>query len=164
VPRHLERHARSRSDWDTQPARSAERAAAAAEPAGKAPGRKDRWARCKGARGAAHVLAITPRDLPGSHHPARDGCRWYPFYEHKTLSFRAGWSCRHHEACVNCGKESRYSVSTGECPVFPGTTEQQSEAEAEAWQMSEHHADRWRRRKPVITGPQGYRRQKAGKA
>ncbi|MGH3121085.1 MAG: hypothetical protein ACRDND_08635 [Streptosporangiaceae bacterium] len=159
MPRRFERHARSKWDWGTPPARSAERAAAAAGPAGRAPGRKDRWARCKQNQGGPHVLKIMPLGIP-SHHPARAGCCWFPAYDRESRSYVLSWSCRHHEACEACGKEARCSIRDDECPDYPGTSGQRAAAEREAAEWAERRA-RWKPRKPVPDGPQGYRRGRA---
>lgn len=161
MPAPFVRHARSKSDWGTQPQRSAERREAASEPAKRPPGRKDRWARCKGNHGGPHEMAITPHPGRYTGHPAR--CCWRPAWNHREGIHAAAWSCRHHEACIHCGKEARSFVSRDECPDYPGTGGQRAAAEAQGAEWDEHRAALDTRR-PVITGPQGYRRRSKERA
>ena len=160
MPRRLERHASSKTDWGTGPSRSAQVAAAAAadpEPPKRAPGRKDtrRW--CQGKVGVEHTPEVA---LKGG---LRRTCGWRPRWRLDARRFRADWECWHEERCANCGKVSRYlgSLGAADCPDFPGDDQQRQAAVAEAIQWNERRAER-PPRKPVITGPQGYRRQRPG--
>lgn len=157
MPKRFERHRRSGEYWDSQPPRSAERAGAAAEPAVKVPGRKDRWARCKANGGGPHVLAITVTEGP---HPHGGGCRWIPDYSPRDRVFRARWRCIHHEACIHCGKESRYRIGRDECPGYPGSPGQRDEAELDAERATRHRDAWYARRKAAPAGQQGYRRKR----
>jgi hypothetical protein len=156
----FERHARSRTDWDTQPSRSAERQAAAGEPERQAPGRKDRRAHCKENAGGPHVPAVV--FMAAVFRPDR-GCEWMPSWSRKERGYDgAGWYCRHEEHCSRCGKVLRVTVTDNECPAYPGNPVQRADAEADALRAQERQ-DAWRQRKrKIITGPQGYRRKRAG--
>lgn len=113
MSKHSGRHARSKSDWDTQPPRSAERREAAAEPERTAPGRKDRRGCCKKNGGGPHVPVIV---LAG----ARRDCEWAPRWSRGNRAFDGvGWSCRHEERCSCCGRVLRMVVVPSECPAFP---------------------------------------------
>ena len=163
-----ERHARSKTDADggSLPSRSAERSAAVAEeerdPARRAPGRKDTRARCRGKPGAEHVPVLV---LHGSW-PGDRECRWRVTWSFTDRAARVMWGCSHREECRNCGKvlRTRPGIADAECPAYPGTREQRAEAEAALADAEERRRtweDRPRRRKPPVTGPQGYRRRRA---
>jgi hypothetical protein len=89
-----------------------------------------------------------------------------PDWSTETHGYVLGWACHHREVCSvpGCGKVFRepWELGDDECPAYPGTPEQRAVAEA---QMAEYEDRRARlpwRRKPVITGPQGYRRGRSG--
>ena len=151
------RHARSKSDaWGGQPSRFAEvtaevAAQVAADPSDRRPpGRKNTRRYCKGKTGVEHE----PDLVPIGH------CRWVTGWR---MDGTASWECAHREICGRCGKVLRepWQLTRAECPVYPGGSEQRAAAEAEAV-AAEERCTAWRaRRVPVITGPQGYRRQRA---
>ena len=160
-----ERHARSKSEWGTEPSRSAERAAVVAEeerePARRAPARKDTRNWCKGKEGVPHVPGLVLRRI----FPRDHDCEWRPKWTSSACP--VVWACKHREACMRCGKVLRepWEIPARECPAYPGTEEQHAAAEAEAaeWlERREASLARWRHRKPPVTGPQGYRRRRAG--
>jgi hypothetical protein len=168
MAKRFERHAKTAWEWGAEPSRSAERTAAAAEnvagPAKRAPGRKDRWARCKANNGGPHEPAIV---LAAVAFPGHGGlkraaeCYWTPAWSRRRRCYEGvGWICRHEEHCRHCGKVFRASVRPGECPAYPGDPAQRAAAEADVGRYNERQAA-WRSRKPPITGPQGYRRQRA---
>jgi hypothetical protein len=154
MSKHDGRHARSRENWDSQPSRSAERREAAAEPERTAPGRKDRRACCKRNSWGPHVPAIV------AAHAYRP-CAWGPHWSIKDRAFDSvTWRCWHEERCVHCGKVLRVAIRREECPVYPGDPAQRVVAEADAVRAQERQ-DAWRHRKrKVIIGPQGFRRQR----
>ena len=164
MPRRFERHARSKSDWGSPPGRSAERSSAAAEPAKRAPARKDtrRW--CKGKPGREHV----PRIVRLRTGYVSRSCEWVPRYDWRAIragddNFPVRWACGHFESCANCGKILRDlgGIPVAECESYPGSDAQRAAAEREAAEFLERRAGRRRNRKPPVTGPQGYRRRKA---
>jgi hypothetical protein len=162
-----ERHARSKWEWGSPSSRSAELTEVVTDQVAdfdktpQAPGRKDRRARCKAAHGGPHALAVI---YVAAHHFGQDGCRWGPGWNRRTRAWDgSSWRCGHEEHCSACGKVFRTSVDLEECPDYPGDPAQRADAEAEAVRVQERQAPwRWRR-KPPVTGPQGYRRPRAAK-
>ena len=162
MAKRFERHARAKSDWDSEPGRSAALAAVVTgqdpDPARRAPARKNTRDWCKGKTGVAHVPGLAehvtgPRERP---------CEWRSRWSGDGIE----WNCHHREPCSRCGKVLRepWQIPDEECPSYPGTPEQRAEAEADAVRAAEHRkafGERWGRRKPAVTGPQGYRRPKA---
>lgn len=156
------RHARGGDGWTAQPSRSAELAGAVeaetADPSRRAPGRKDR-SRCKKSAGGPHVPVIV-RDRYGVH--GRE-CRWEPEWG-RGLDGGPLWLCLHHEECSNCGKVLRLRLGVAECPDWHEITgAERAQVEAAIAAAAERRA-KWARRtgKPVIAGPQGYRRRRDG--
>jgi hypothetical protein len=157
--------------FDTR-SRSAAKANAVTEPVKRAPARKDtrRW--CRGKEGREHRLVLVLR---------HDGfcdrrCEWVSWYDYRLLfrgeddeGARVGWACSHQEVCESCGKIIRdlFQIPAAECPAYPGTVEQRRAAEREAaaypaqWRAWAARHGRWR---PVITGPQHYRRKREDEA
>jgi hypothetical protein len=158
------RHARAKGIWGTQPARSDEVRTAAAvdpQPARRAPGRKDTRHFCRGKAGREHVpeIVMTPQPfytgVPGGE------CGWTTHWSVRQRAYDGvRWSCRHEERCASCGKVLRCTgqLTRAECPSYPGAPEQKAEAEAEAAARQERYSEWYRR--PVIDGPQGYRRKR----
>ena len=154
------RHARSKTDrWDSLPARSAEVQAAAAvdpDPAKRAPSRKDTRHLCKGKPGREHVPVIV---IAQSTY-VRGDCEWgsrFPWHDEPVT-----WLCHHSEVCAVCQKILRepWDLAPAECPGYPGSQAQHAEAEAEARASAARVAEYQARRRPVITGRQGYRRRR----
>lgn len=163
MPGQFERHARSKWEWGTPGARSQEVQAAAGddpEPVKRPAGRKDTRHWCKGKPGVEHVPQLTLH----SPFPWKRGgpcCRWVASWSSRDGEYAACWSCDHRETCSRCGKVLRDPIPAGECPAYPGTPQQRAVTEAEARAIKERVAQRRRwSRKPVITGPQGYRRKR----
>jgi hypothetical protein len=125
------------------------------DPAKRGPGRKDTRNWCRGKTGVAHVPAIVFRSPMWNDQAV---CKWCPLY---SRGLDVTWCCYHREECDRCGKILRdgetFDLGDGECPDYPGQPEQRAEAEKEAIAAAERLAA-WRRWKPPITGPQGYRR------
>lgn len=167
MSKQFERHAKSKWEWGTPPSRSAERSQAAAEdvrdPAKKAPARKDTRAWCRGKVGIEHIpVIVVDHSVP--HFDRTDlRCKWRAYWDWKTEGAVVYWRCEHCEECINCGKVLRATVASRECPAYPGSAEQRAEAEAEIpgiERRHQEHVGRWARRRPTITGPQGYRRRR----
>ena len=164
MPRRFERHKRTKWEWGLPGARSGEvREAARAdpEPAKRAPARKDTKHWCHGKEGAEHVPhLVLAEDTPQAREHA---CRWTVRWDWQvTHAWAVGWKCGHREACAGCGRVLRElgDLKARECPVYPGSETQHAEAEAELVEMQQMKPRvRWRR-KPVITGKQGYRRRR----
>jgi hypothetical protein len=171
MPDPFERHSRPGywDYWGPVPSRSQQRAAAAAEqlhpevvPQGKRPpGRKDPDL-CKGAHWKGpHRPGIRLRanGWLGGRQECGWGTSWRGGEEHHAFF------CRHEEVCTACGKTLRGSnIPASECPLFHAITpEEHARIEAEIKRREELGTKRRARRKPPITGPQGYRRRKAGR-
>lgn len=151
-----ERHARSRWQWGTQPARSTELAAAVTEPDNQPPGRKDTRAWCKGKPGRPHQRIIAEEG-------GQWACRWIVNWDPAARRHDgAVWTCHHREECKACGKILRngWDLTSDECEHHPGDPAQLAEAVAEAERRNSFPR---RLRQRIINGPQGYRRPKAGK-
>ena len=159
MPGQRGRHARSRWEWGTPGSRSDElRRAVDDDPAGKSPGRKDP-SRCKGNHGGPHVPVIalhheTPED------ELRSRCRWSPVWSREEKTCVAGWHCEHENRCAKCGLILERFAGRDRCPVYPGADQQKAVAEREASEQNERRRMMAPRRKPVINGPQGYRRKR----
>jgi hypothetical protein len=170
MSRQSARHARSKWEWDTPPSRSAERSQAAAEdvrePAKKAPGRKDTRAWCRGKVGVEHVPVIAvDHTIPALKGGPR--CEWKASWDWKAQAYATWWYCPHHEVCGKCGKvlRERRDILSRECPDYPGDPDQRAAVEASIPELEKRRRERgvrWPYRKPVITGPQGFRRRRAG--
>jgi hypothetical protein len=166
MPDPFDRHSRAgrRDCAESQPSRSRQRTGAAAEhlhpeivPQGKRPPAKKDPDLCK----AAH--------WKGPHKPGplqkrqpfwrRDTpCRWGTSWSGEEPR----WECWHEETCSGCGKVLRTGISGRECPEWhPMTDAERAAVDAKIERHREFLAGRAGHR-PVITGPQGYRRPKAG--
>jgi hypothetical protein len=164
MPRRFERHKRDGWSWGALPPRSAEVREAAStdpEPAKRAPARKDP-ARCKANRSRPHMhRLVLPSNPLGK---TANTCRWEPAWNRDARGYAVRWSCEHKEICtvLGCGKvfRGRWTLRDGECPAYPGSEEQRQAAEAEMAKMNEGFARRRLLRKPVILGPQGFRRKR----
>lgn len=174
MPSPFERHSRP-DEWSGQPSRSQLRRAAAEDDAGtngsidstgvvgkRAPGKKDK-SLCK----AAH--------WKGPHQPEivlanetwedqfRSCCRWGPIWSGEDHAAVVRWRCAHEVHCAGCGRIMEYRIPKEKCPTYPGTEEQRAVAQQQAFEWNEERrSSKWRpRRKPIITGPQGYRKKKS---
>jgi hypothetical protein len=134
------------------------------EPAKKAPARKNTRSWCKGKVGVEHipVLVLDHTDPQFGKAPP---CRWAVGWSSTARKDVVYWRCPHHEVCGRCGKvlRDRWSVSITECPDYPGDPQQHAAADADLAECEKRRAtwEQHRRRKPDITGPQGYRRKRA---
>jgi hypothetical protein len=165
MPHPFDRHSRRKDDWGTPGSRSAERAAAAAaeetDPAKRTPARKDPE-RCKGNQGGPHAPEVSLRhESPEDEFRSR--CRWGTVWSREDRDMVVAWHCEHERRCTGCGLVSGRHVRDEECPVFPGTPEQRAVVQQQLFERKEQlrTSPRWSRRKPVITGPQGYRKKRA---
>lgn len=164
MPGRFERHRRTKWEWGTPGARSGEtRAAAAADPdpAKRPPGRKDRRAWCKGKHGIEHAGAII-LDARQAGWRSKNGCQWTPSWGIRLQEYGTHWLCEHREVCTRCGRILRESsqLAVEECPAYPGSGEQRAAAEVETAAREARRAASLSWRKPPVTGPQGYRRQR----
>ena len=153
---------RLRDSWGPVRGRGAEVSAAVAsdpEPPKRPPGRKNTRDWCRGKESRAHVPVIVFRPPVFRRHPPRT-CEW----GHGLIREEIGWQCHHEEHCRSCGKILRSRLAVDECPGYPGSAEQKAAAQAQLEAVLAGVAA-WRaRRRPVITGPQGYRRKRQEKA
>lgn len=157
MPDPYERHGRG-TGWDVwgpTPSRHQQRAAAAADDAVKPPPAKKDKDLCKAAHWKGpHQPQLRVREYSWRKTPR---CRWGIFWRQPEPS----WECSHEEVCAGCGKVLRISISKTECPDFHPITEAERDAlerEIERWR--ERVASRRYQRRPVIDGPQGYRKPK----
>jgi len=173
MPSEHDRHSRPNGCCEgiySQPSRSQQRGAVIAEqqhpevvPQGKRPPGKKDPDLCK----AAH--------WKGPHQPAlrmkeygwrsKSACEWTIWWRNPGV---ISWCCGHEEYCAGCGKILRTRIEDGECPGYhPITaaevaaieakrTEDEARLAAAAASRAPHQ------RRPVIDGPQGYRRKRAG--
>ena len=142
--------------WDPVRGRAAVKAAVIAESPKRAPGRKDTRAWCKGKAGREHQPEIV--FCAPVFRRATVTCEWAP----RWFDGPVEWHCYHEEHCRSCGKVLRSSVGNSQCPVYPGSSAQREAAEAESAAAWERWKD-WRAtRRPVVTGPQHYRRRRDG--
>lgn len=87
----------------------------------------------------------------------RLGCRW----DLSWAGTEPRWFCDHEEFCAGCGKILRFHLEPGRCPDFhPMTDADRARVEASLERHRELDAAR-QARKPVIAGPQGYRKRKS---
>lgn len=159
MPKRLERHARSSWEWGTPGSRHDDLARAVQDdPAKKTPPGKKDPSLCKAAHWKGpHQPEL--RMLTFGWHRDRP-CEW-------AISWRSRngepiWHCNHEEVCSGCGKVLRVGISDEECPDFhPITADEQAAIEAKQAENDARIASQpWRRHKPVITGPQGYRKKR----
>jgi hypothetical protein len=156
MPDPYERHGRA-SGWDRwgpNPSRHQQRAAAAADSAAKRPPAKKDPSLCKAAHWKEpHQPKLRIRPYIWRRMPL---CQWSISWGRTEPS----WSCAHEEICAGCGKTLRTSIGDAECPDFHPITETQRlalEREIAEWQA---RVTARRARRPVIDGPQGYRKKK----
>lgn len=159
MPDPFERHSRPNGCCDdrvSQPSRSQMRRMATAddgEPR-QAPARKDRVL-CK----ATHWKRSHKPEIRAAKDGfmARRDCRWGTS---RADPDEPSWHCFHEEVCAGCGKVLRISVEPGECPDFhPITGAERAAVEADITRRRDLIAQQNARR-PVISGPQGYRKRK----
>lgn len=145
-------------NWGGRPSRAGEFREATQETPPAAPARKDRRRWCKGRPGVDHV----PRIVVVADRLYVTACGWAP--KEIWRSAEVTWKCRHREECAICGKVLRETreLRREECPQWPGTPQQRAGAEIQAEKQRGEFQVRSRRfrRKPTITGPQGFRRKR----
>jgi hypothetical protein len=160
------RHGRSSWEWETLRGRSElTRAAVAAdqgEPPRKPKARKNRARWCGGHTGREHTPAVVEASTPLGDGP----CGWKGMWDREAQAYGPGWGCVHEEACSTCGRRFRHywEMPPRLCPAWPGTEAQHTAAAGEAARLQRNREERMQllstkyRRKPPVTGPQGYRR------
>lgn len=155
MPDPYDRHGRSRDpDWGSNPPRSQQRAAAAEDDKGKRPPGKKDPDLCKAEHWKApHQLVLRIREL-GWRREMK--CGWGTSYFYRG---DARWHCAHEEACSGCGKIMFPSIPKERCPEYHEITSEELAAVQADYARREAAISRARRR-PVIDGPQGYRKQK----
>lgn len=89
----------------------------------------------------------------------RARCRWGPLWSLEEQELTVAWYCEHERHCKYCGLVFTRRVSDEDCPAYPGTEEQRAVAGQQAFERNEARRA-MPRRKPVITGRQGYRKRK----
>jgi len=164
VPNQFERHAKSDDGWNEPGSRHDELLRAINDdPAAKPPPGKKDPARCKGNHGDSHEPVVqfrygnTPQECNGRYQ-----CRYTVKWNLKEHKLVPGWNCNHQLACDKCGKIFSIILGRDRCPVYPGDTEQLADIERQIEERNElrRTSPTWNKRKPVITGPQGYRRKR----
>jgi hypothetical protein len=156
MPDPYERHGRNSWEWGPSPSRGQSRAAAADQElagAKRSPAKKDPDL-CK----AAHWKGLHRPKLHVREYGWRKKaqCKWTVRWGRDVPV----WHCVHEEVCTGCGKILRIGIPAEECPDFHPVTEAEQDAlEAEIERWRERRAAR-RLQRPVIDGPQGYRKKK----
>lgn len=121
------------------------------EQAKRAPGRKDRKRYCKPNRGAHTPVMVKPSMFAGKQ------CGWRPDFQPRTGEWVPDWLCIHQEECSGCGRFFCF-VRGEDCPDFrPATPGERQELDAEIERRAQVRRE-YEARKPVVTGPQSYRR------
>lgn len=161
MPDPYERHGRGSGEWDGQPPRTQQRAAAAADdpdPARRGHGKRDPGL-CKGMHWKApHQPVLRQYSWNNST------CGWTVYWHGREPSEPVWW-CGHQEYCSACGKQLQFRLLGKQCPGWhPMTKAEQTQLDAKRQDMLDRAA-RWRYapRKPPITGKQGYRKPKKKK-
>lgn len=157
------RHSRNKWEWGPTPPRSQERQKAAdTDPEPPPKGRSSykntrKW--CRGKAGVEHEEEII---LGRDTYRRKTECGWSPLWSVERQDYTVSWYCNHHVVCKNCSKVLDDKIFRTECPAYPGTTEQHASAQQKLTEMRARRAERIAKssvyRKPVITGPQHYRR------
>jgi len=160
MPDPYERHSRSRWEWGSPGSRSQERAAAAQDDPAKTrtPGKKDPDL-CKGQHWKGphlgEVILVVPV-FPRQGKTPECGWRIQSWRDESIY-----WSCYHEEHCRECGKVLRISLSRQECPLYREITPAERKVLEEELEASRERRAKWRvHRRPVIKGPQGYRKKR----
>jgi hypothetical protein len=157
MPVPYDRHAKSKWTWGTEPKRSQQRAAAAADGDGskRAPSKKNPDA-CKQNHWGPHELILVY--APTYFARNRQSCAWNPGWN--SDGYRPFWWCGHEEQCKHCGKVIFRRISPEECPNY------RPDIPEGVWQTCREADERmtsrkWMQKKSPITGPQGYRKKKS---
>lgn len=161
MPSQFERHGKS-DDWDSLGSRHDNLVRAINDdPLVKSlPGKKDPG-KCKGNHGNPHVPVIQFRyDNPQDRE--RYQCRYVVKWDTKEKKLVPNWHCNHQIACDRCGKIFDFFLVNDNCPVYPGDPEQLADVYSKIEERNEFRRTSpiWNRKRPVITGPQGYRKKR----
>ena len=151
----MDRHAETSDGYESEPSRSQQRRMAAQDDPAvrRPPGKKDPGL-CKAAHWAKpHVPVFRLHD-------ERKPCHWWINWFGEIA-----WDCNHMQACSGCGKILDHFVKGKRCPDWREATPEETarlerELEEKLLRIAAFRARRVKR--PVITGPQGYRKPKAG--
>jgi hypothetical protein len=154
MPDPYDRHARPGKWWGYyggQPARTQTRARAAKEPDGKRPPGKKDPDLCKG----QHWKSTHTPEIGLGKTRYKTVCGWRVDYKDETY-----WFCLHVLTCSGCGKDFG-GVFMKQCPLYHDVTPaEQAWIGKEIEERKERRA-RWKiHHRPVITGPQGYRKKR----
>jgi hypothetical protein len=158
MPDPYERHSRNRWEWGSPPGRSEmNRDAAQDDPArAHTPGKKDKdlckTAHWRGPHQPELRMMLNPFNLK------KRECGWGArgWISEEEIH----WYCYHDEICTGCGKVLRSFINKEECPGYHEITAEETAAcEAERQRRREFRVS-YQIRKPIITGPQGYRKPK----
>jgi hypothetical protein len=164
MPRLNERHGRGtgRDSYDSQPSRSdLVRAAVDDDDPDPVKGKVIPWpkGKCKRSKAGHEAIIQLRQDYMVTRWSKE--CGWKPYWGGANAAGELAWyACYHEMVCRHCGKVLVNVMGRGSCPLAPGKEDEKKRVEAEAAAMP---ARSWRpRKKPVITGPQGYRKKRAG--
>lgn len=153
MPQYMDRHAETSDGYGSEPSRSQQRRLAAQDdPAKRPPPAKKDPDMCKAQHWkAGHTPVFQMRR-------ALYDCKWWVDWTAKVA-----WSCWHEEVCSGCGKILDPFIKGRRCPdyhdITPAEAERMArEKEARAERIAQFQARRVKR--PVIKGPQGYRKPK----
>lgn len=160
MPAPFERHARNSWEWGTRPSKnSLTQQAVNDDPLKKSPAKKDPD-RCKSSESKLHTQVIRLyNESPQDEFKAR--CRWGSRWGGKS-GLVVAWHCEHELVCSSCGRVFNRFLGKDYCPQYPGTKEQRAVVEQQIFERNEYlrTASQWNRKKPAVTGKQGYRRKK----
>jgi hypothetical protein len=133
------------------------------DPAKKTPRKKDP-ATCKGNNWGPHTQVIALCH-PSPQDQLKSKCRYIVVWNQDKKKLTDGWHCDHQLVCGTCGKVFKVVLTSADCPSYPGDEDQRADIiqQAEARNEELRTSPRWNKSQPVIDGPQGFRRQKAGK-
>jgi hypothetical protein len=159
MPDPYERHSRNSWEWGPVPARGQSRAAAADQDLGsvkRLPAKKDP-SRCKAAHWKGpHQRELRVKEYGGWQRKGR--CAWVISW---TDPDKLTWNCLHEAFCPGCGKVLATVIGFSDCPdAHPVTGDDRAWFEKEHARRDALTARRKLRGRPVISGPQGYRKRK----
>jgi hypothetical protein len=122
-------------------------------------GKAQRWSKdqCKKSSSRQHEAVIQLGSIPQLF--KRSECGWRVGYtaDRETGERGIWYSCYHERVCGRCGKVIESTLSSTSCPLYESRGEQKERVAEEARNAPPLQ---YRRRMPVITGPQGYRKKK----
>jgi hypothetical protein len=170
MPDPFERHAKSKWDYGSEPARNQQRAEAANDdPGRKRKPKKKSPDACKQNHWGPHEYVLFKERTVKDPNPP---CRWSPIIRYKSpVECEPEWFCHHVLKCKHCGRiggpttgNSNWRngrIPAQQCPEFNPDVPDSVHEECE--KTLEHHFEfraRRAQRKPPITGPKGYRKKR----